>query len=454
MAIRPTSRRRRPLQPAPLPRLLTRLLPLLLLAPALWLPGAGMAQIQPLDRIVAVVNDDVIVQSELEDEIALLLPELQARGAAIPSPEMLEEQVLERLILKRLQVQRAAQLGIEVDETTLTAAMTNIAARNGLSLEQLRDTLEAGGVSFDDFREDTRMQILTSRLQQQEVIKNIRVSDAEVDRFMEQEGDSLIERRAVRLQHLLVALPDDPSEAQVDAARRTSEGLLGRIRGGESFADVAAAHSDGRRAQEGGDLGWFPMAEVPSLALEPAQSLARGAVSEPIRSPSGFHLIRIADIESDAPEPVSQTHARHILIRTSEVVSDTDAQRRLQQLRLRILGGDDFSTLARAHSDDTGSALKGGDLGWVSPGDTVPEFEEEMDKLAPNALSQPFQSPFGWHLVQVLERRQQDTADSLLRLKAEEVLRERKGEEATEAWLQQLRDEAYVELRLDDASAY
>jgi peptidyl-prolyl cis-trans isomerase SurA len=422
---------------------------------ALMLPLApAIGQIQPLDSIVAVVNDDVIVQSELNAEIDLVLPELEARGTAIPSRAVLEKQVLERLILKRLQLQQARQLGIEVDDATLTEAMNSIAARNGMSLDQLRETLEAGGVSFNDFREDTRMQILTTQLQQQEVFKNIQVSDAEVDRFLEQEGDSLIERREVRLQHILVALPDDPSAAQVDAAKRKIDGLLRRIRGGERFADLAAANSDGRRALEGGDLGWFPMAEVPSLAVEAAQTLSKGEVSEPIRSPSGFHLIGISDIKGDEPEPISQTNARHILIRTSEIVSDDDARRRLEQLRLRLVGGDDFATLARAHSDDTGSALKGGDLGWVNPGDTVPEFEEQMDKLAPNEISQPFKSPFGWHLVQVLERRKQDTTDTLMRMKAQEALRQRKGEEATDVWLRQLRDEAYVELRVDDGSAY
>ena len=410
------------------------------------------AEIQPLDSIVAVVNNDVIVQSELNTEIALVLPELNARGTAIPSRAALEKQVLERLILKRLQLQRANDLGIEVDDETLTSAMTGIATRNGMSLSQLSETLEAGGLSFDDFREDTRIQILTSRLQQQEVLQNIRISDAEVDRFLKQEGDSLIERREVRLQHILVALPENPSSAQVESARQKIQGLLKRIRGGASFADVAAASSDGRRALEGGDLGWFPMAEVPSLAVEAARTLAKGQVSDPIQSPSGFHLIGVSDIKGDAPEPTSQTNARHILIRTNEVVSDEDAKRRLSQLRMRIVGGDDFGTLARAHSDDTGSALKGGDLGWVNPGDTVPEFEEQMDKLAPNEISQPFKSPFGWHIVQVLEQRKQDTTDELLRLKAQDAIRQRKGEEAIEVWLRQLRDEAYVDLRIDSGA--
>ena len=404
---------------------------------------------RPLDGIVAVVNNDVIVHSELQAEIDLVLPELQARGASIPSREVLEKQVLERLILKRLQVQQAEQLGIEVDEETLSEALNGIAARNGLSLEELRLTLEQNGVDFDNFREDTRSQILTSQLQQQAVMRNIRVSDAEVDRFLEQEADTLIQRREVKLQHILVALPTNPTGSQVTAARSKAQAVLQRLQNGADFASIAAAESDGRRALDGGDLGWFPMAEVPTLAVEASQTLAKGEVTDPIQSPSGFHLIKIADIKGDDPEPVRQTQARHILIRTNEMVSDDDARRRLEQLRLRILGGDDFATLARAHSDDTGTALKGGDLGWVDPGDTVPEFEEAMDALAPGEVSQPFRSPFGWHIVQVQERRQQDTTDELLRIKAEAALRQRKAEEATDIWLRQLRDEAYVDLRLD-----
>ncbi len=413
------------------------------------LVASGAASSQPLDGIVAVVNDDVIVRSELQAEIDLVLPELEARGTAIPSRDLLEKQVLERLILKRLQLQAATQMGIEVDEETLNNALANIAARNGMSPDELRLTLEQGGVSFDDFREDTRAQILASQLQQQAVYRNLRISDAEVDRFLEQEADSLIQRREVRLQHILMALPDNPRADQVAAARGKAERALRQLRAGADFASVAAAESDGRRALEGGDLGWFPMAEVPTLALEAAETLGKGEITDPIRSPSGFHLIRIADIKGDAPEPISQTHARHVLIRTSQMVSDAEAKRRLEQLRLRILGGDDFGTLARAHSDDTGTALKGGDLGWVDPGNTVPEFQEVMDELAPNEISQPFKTPFGWHIVQVIERRKQDTADALLRMKAEDALRRRKGEEATEIWLRQLRDEAYVDLRLD-----
>ncbi|TCT19034.1 peptidylprolyl isomerase [Thiobaca trueperi] len=404
---------------------------------------------QPLDAIVAVVNDDVVVRSELNKEISLVIPQMQQSGTPPPPQAQLEKQVLDRLILKRLQRQRAKELGIEVDDATLTEAMTNIASRNGLSLEALQATLEAGGIRFADFREDTRAQILTSRLQSQEVINKIQVNDREIDRFLARESSSLIEREQVRLQHILIALPDDPTPEQVRTAEAKAKRLLAQLRGGADFSAVAARESDGSNALEGGDLGWFEMGAVPALVAEQAMTLAEGAITEPLRSPSGFHLIKLREIKGADPQNVPQTRARHILIRTNEVVSDDDAKQRLAILRERIISGDDFGTLARAHSDDTGSALKGGELGWVNPGDTVPEFETAMNEQPINGVSAPFKSSFGWHIVQPLERRSQDTSGDAMRIKAREALQRRKAEEATEEWLRQLRDQAYVEIRLD-----
>lgn len=291
------------------------------------------------------------------------------------------------------------------------------------------------------------MQILLSRLQTQEVARTVQVTDQEVDRFLAKNASQLIPREQVRLQHILVALPDDPTPAQVAQAEKKAKGLVAKLRGGADFAAVAAESSEGRTALQGGDLGWFEMAAVPSLVTDLARTMAKGEVTEPLRSPSGFNIIKLMDIKGGGPQGVTRTKARHILVRTNELVSDSDAKSRLNQLRSRVLGGDDFAMLARAHSDDTGSALRGGELGWVSPGDTVPEFEEVMNSLAPNAVSEPFRSPFGWHILQVLERSTQDGTDELLRSKAREAIQRRKAEEATEAWLRQLRDEAYVELR-------
>ncbi len=440
-------------RPGPLPGAATMLTWVVagLLGLGLGAAGSRVAAGEPLDSIVAVVNNDVVVQSELTHEISVTVPQLQQQGTPVPPPEQLRKQVLERLILKRLQQQRARQLGIKVDDAALTTAIQGIASRNGLTIEELKATLESGQVRFEDFREDTRMQIITARLQSQEVMSGIQVTDQEIARFLEKEKGKLMPREQVRLQHILIALPDQPSPPQVEAAQTKAKQLVAKLRGGADFAAVAAASSEGRTALEGGDLGWFEMAAVPSLVADRAQTMAKGDITDPIRTPTGFNIIRMADIKGGLPGNVTQSKARHILVRTSEMVSDADAKTRLGQLRSRIVGGDDFANLARAHSDDTGSALKGGELGWVSPGDTVPEFEKVMGALAIGEVSEPFKSAFGWHLMQVQERRTQDTTEELLRIKAREAIQRRKGDEATDAWLKRLRDEAYVEVRQDGA---
>jgi peptidyl-prolyl cis-trans isomerase SurA len=406
---------------------------------------------EELDSIVAVVNKDVIAQSELEHQIALTTTEIEHRGAELPPHKDLEHQVLERMILKKLQLQKAEELGITIDDAALTDAISNIAARNGMTLEELQATMEAGGMRYEDFAAETRQQLIATRLQAQEVIKNISVTDQEIERFLAHNASELLERTDVRLSHILVAVPEGSPPETVKKAEAKAKDLVKRLRGGTDFAQLAMRSSDGRQALEGGDLGWFPIGQVPSLAEDAARSLAKGEVTDPLRSPSGFHIIKVADIKGSQPKVITQTHARHILVRTNEIVSDEDARTRLEQLRIRILGGDDFATLARGHSDDTGSALKGGDLGWLNPGDTVPEFEKAMSGLQPGQVSEPFKSSFGWHIVQVVERRNQDTTEEVMRLKAREAVRARKADEAVEQWLRQLRDEAYVEMRLPGA---
>lgn len=417
----------------------------------LWVCGLvamSAPAIEELDAIVAVVNNDVIVRSELESEIDLVVAQL-GEGPK-PDRSTLERQVLERMVLRRLQLQRAEELGIGVDENALTKTIANIAARNSMTLEEMQATLEASGMRFADFREDTREQIITQRLQAKEVVQNVAVTEREVDRFIETEGDRLLERTQVRLGHILIAVPFDANEGGVAKARNKAERLVDRLRGGADFAAAAKRESAGRRAEEGGDLGWFEIDSVPSLVTDLARTLGKGEISEPLRSPSGFHIIEMTDLRYKEPAVVPEVHARHILIRTNELVSDDEARGRLDQLRLRIVGGADFEALARATSDDTGSSLKGGDLGWINQGDTVPEFEEWLYRLEPGEVSPPFKSSFGWHLVQVLERRGQDTTEERMRIKAREILRGRKADEAIDLWLQQLRDQAYVEVRLEE----
>lgn len=401
-----------------------------------------------LDRIVAVVNEDVIVRSELEHEITVILAQIEGRGTRLPPRAVIERQVLERLINKRLQLQAAQRLGIVVDDATLDRAIGNIARKNNMSLTDLRDTLEAEGVSFAGFREDTRTQIMLARLRNREVIKRIAITDREVENFIERSMGRLSQRSEVQLQHILVATPEGATPELIQRAREKTLRLLQELRAGADFAELALVHSDGRHALEGGDLGWMKMSQVPALAADLARTLERGEIGNPIRSASGFHIFKMLDYKAGTRHLVTQTHARHILIKTNEVVSDQDARTRLQRLRIRLVGGEDFSALARSHSDDTASAIKGGDLGWVSPGDTVPDFEERMNKLGPGQISEPFRSPFGWHLVQVLDRRQHDNTAEMLKTKARELIRERKADEATELWLRRLRDESYVEIRL------
>ncbi len=407
-----------------------------------------------LDRIVAVVNEDVIVYSELDQQMATTLAELRNRGTSLPPRQAVERQLLERMINDRLQMQAAERLGIKVDDATLARAIGNIAERNHMSMTQLRDTLEAEGMTFAGFREDTRKQILLNRLRNQEVVARITVTDREVENFLKRAGSPLAGRSEVHLRHILVATPEGATPDDLQKARDKAERIVAKLRGGADFAETALTLSDGRHALEGGDLGWLKLTEVPSLAIEAARELGRGEVTDPIRSSSGYHVFGMIDFKGGERQIVTQTHARHILIKTNEVISDKDAVTRLEELRFRLQQGEDFASLARTHSDDTGSAIKGGDLGWLNPGDTVPDFEAAMDALRADEISQPFRSPFGWHLVQTLERRDVDNTEKLLQAKAREQVRERKAEEAMDLWLRRLRDEAWVEIRLDAAPAF
>jgi peptidyl-prolyl cis-trans isomerase SurA len=410
--------------------------------------AAGVHAAPELDGIVAVVNDDVVARSELDIEIGNILLRIRERGGDPPPRNVIENQVLERIINNRLQLQAAERYGVKVDDNTLARAIDSIAQRNGVSLGELRDTLESEGISFASFREDTRTQIILARLKNQEVINRISVTDQEIKNFLAQNMSALADRSQVRLQHILIATPEGATPEAIQLAADKTERILGELQNGADFAEVALLYSDGRQALEGGDLGWMKLSQVPSIASDAARTLDKGAISEPVRTASGFHLFRMLDYKGGERILITQTHARHILIKTNELVSDQEAETRLDQLRIRVIGGDDFAALARSNSDDTASAIKGGDLGWLNPGDTVPQFEEEMDSLAAGETSLPFRSPFGWHLLQVIERRDYDNTEEMAENKARDAIRERKAEEATELWLRRLRDESYVENRL------
>ncbi len=421
---------------------------LLALLPA---PPAGAGQL--LERIVAVVNDDVITLTELEEELERIKRRLRAQGAALPPDTVLRPQLLERMILTRLQLQRAEALGLRVDDEDLDRALRDIAQRNGLSLEAFRRTLEDEGFDFATFREEIRREILLARLHRREVGSRVQVSRAEVERLLA-ERRSRDQDTEYRLAHILVAVPDAASPEEVAAARRKAEALLERLRRGEDFHELAVAHSDGQQALEGGDLGWRRADELPSPFVEPVRGLEPGQISGLIRSPSGFHIVKLLDKRRSGPRHlVTETRVRHILIRPDALTSDEEARRRLEALRQRILAGEGFAELARRHSQDQPTADAGGDLGWVRPGQLDPAFEAAIRELPPGRPSEPFRTSFGWHLALVEGRRQRDDTEEFLREQVREGLRRRKEEAELEAWLRRLRDEAHVEVRLEETPA-
>jgi len=432
---------------------MNRNLLLVLLGLGLVANAAGQGRYTPiveLDRIVAVVNNDVIVESELEERVREVRAQLRQTGTPPPAESALRRQVLERLVLDRLQLQIARDNGMRVDDDELTAALEQIASRNQLTLRQFRDVLERDGFDFGRFREQVRNEILLGRVRQRSVERRVKVTQREIDNFLATERRQGGGENEYRLGHILIAVPEAASADEIDEARTKAETALARLRDGEDFAQVAAEISDGQQALQGGDLGWRKGSELPTIFSGEVVAMQPGDVRGPIRSPSGFHVIRLNDLRGDTRFVVTQTHARHVLVRTNDVVSDTDAQRRLEQIKVRVENGEPFDELARSHSDDTVSATRGGDLGWLNPGDTVPDFERTMKSLDTGAISDPFRTQFGWHIVQVIERRDHDDTEQVRRARAAEQIRARKLDEEVQTWLRQLRDEAYVELRLDE----
>lgn len=409
------------------------------------------ADILYVDRIIAVINDDVILESELTNRMRTVKAQLTQRNTRLPSEEVLRKQVLDRLIMLRLQLQDAQRRGIIVNDNTLNTAVSGIAKQNSMSLTQFRAKLENDGFNFATFREDIRREMVVSRLRKRQVTQRINITDQEIDNFLSTNKQQSSAETEYRLSHILISTPEAASSAQIEKARSKAAAIVDKLRAGADFSQLAASNSAGQQAFEGGDLGWRKHGELPTLFTNAVGELEAGDISAPIRSPSGFHIIRLTDIRSDQQRHViNQTLSRHILITTNEVTSNDDAKTRLQQLLIRLEGGEDFATLSRAHSDDRGSAANGGELGWTSPGALVPQFEEAMNKLKAGQISQPFRSPFGWHIVQVIDRRSHDDTKQFMRGKARKYLTQRKTEEETQAWLRRLRDEAYVEYRLED----
>ena len=412
--------------------------------------GAAQRTVLDVDRVVAVVNDEVITSVELDRELRNATEQLRRQGTALPARSALEKQLLERLITKRALLQYTRQTGLRVSDADLDRAVDKIAEDNKLSPTALRETLEHDGIPFARFRENVRSEMLLARLRDREVDSRVVVSDAEIQSFLRGQENQTDKVDEYSLAHILVAVPEQATPEQVSARRTRAETALAQIRQGADFRQVAATFSDAPDAFDGGNMGWRPAARLPSIFLQAAKTLKVGQSSDVLRSPAGFHIIKLVEKRGlDTPVIVTQTHARHILVRLNEVVAENDAKNRLNDLKDRIEHGTDFGELARLHSDDP-SAARGGDLGWITPGDVVPEFEHAMNALKSGQVSDPFKSPFGWHIVQVLERREQDMSKDRQKLAARQAIRQRKSEEQWQEWVRQQRDKTYVEYRLED----
>jgi peptidyl-prolyl cis-trans isomerase SurA len=415
-------------------------------------PAADDAEAVPLNRIVALVNREIVTRIELDDRISVTEEQLRRQGIALPPRGILEKQVLEAILLQRIQLAYAKENGIRIDETQLDRAVGRIAEDNKLTVEQFRTALMRDGIRFDRFREDIRKEIILNRLREREVSSKVLVSDGEIDEYLARRADSGANTEWLA-SHILVRL--DEKTADANAQRRQKEKAdkaLAALDAGDDFAKVAATYSEAGDALQGGDLGWRSGDRMPSLFLEMVGKLKVGQYSAVVRSSAGFHIVKLRDLRGAVGRTVviKQHKARHILIKQSEIVSDADAQRRIRDLRERIdQGGANFADIAKQFSQD-GSAASGGELGWMAAADLVPEFAQVMEALPIGQLSQPVRSPFGWHLIQVLERRDTDVSKERERLEARQAIRSRKADEAYEEWLRQLRDSAYVELRLEE----
>ena len=411
------------------------------------------AQPIEVDRVVAVVNDEVVTAFELKTRVASVERQLQGQRVQLPAREVLERQVLERLITDRVQLQFARETGLRVSDIELDAAIRRIAENNKLSLSEFRAVLERDGVAWVKFREEIREEIILSRLRDREVESRIVVSDGEIDNYLANPEQGDAGAAEVNLSHIVVRVPEQATPDQLMRIGARAQNALDQLRKGDDFAKVAASFSDAPDALSGGVMGMRPLDRLPALYADAAKKLKPGQLSEVLRSPAGFHIVKLIETRGSsaakAPVALRQTRARHILIKVNELVSEAEARRKLVAIKERLDNGADFAELARLNSNDL-SAARGGDLGWLYQGDTVPDFEKAMDALKINQISEPIQSPFGFHVIQVLERRTEDATAERQRLTARQVLRDRKSDEAYQDWVRQMRDRAYVEFRTEE----
>ena len=402
-----------------------------------------------LDRIVAVVNDGVVLQSELDTQTYMIAQRLNEAGQQLPSQQRLREQVLERLILVRIQLQRAERLGIQVSDDMLNAALARVAEANKIPFGRLPEALQSQGIEYAQYREEMRREMTLENLKQRDVVRRINVTPREIEKFLEEQADAVMSSREYRISHILVALPAAATAQQHNEVEQKVEGIYQRLQDGEDFGQIAVAFSDSQTALEGGDLGWRKGEQIPSLFAKTVMQMSAGTISEPIRGTSGFHIVRLEDVRGENQEVmVKQFNARHILVVPNEILDESAAERKLLEIAERIEAGEEeFEIMAQTVSEDMGSASNGGELGWTNPGMLVPQFENAIREMDVNEL-RVVETAYGWHLIELLGWRDRDITDETKRNAAFMAIRNNKAEEETELWLRQLRDGAYVEIRI------
>jgi len=419
----------------------------------LLLPTPGLVAkttVIPLDKIIVIVDDNIITQVELDERVRLISQQIKQKGGRLPPATTLREQILERLIMEKIQLERAKKSGIRVNDEMVNQVINNIARENRLTMDQFRKAITNDGYTFGEFRENIRTQIIISQLRKIQVENKVNISEQEIDNYINQSTVDNSGNAEYHLGHILIATPEAATPAQIEQARVKAQKVINEIKMGDDFAQKAIAVSNDELALKGGDLGWRKTAQLPTFITSVVRNMSKNQVKGPLRSASGFHIIKLHNKRSNKQKHiVKQTLARHILIRPTEVLSREEARARLQAIQQRIKTGEDFASLARASSDDKASAAEGGSLDWVSPGTMVPAFEEEMNKLKPGEISEPFLTQFGWHIVQVLSRRNHDNTKQFQRSQAIKLIRKRKTEEAIQDWLRRLRAEAYIDYRLN-----
>ncbi len=422
-----------------------KLIVLLALASGLWLSNASFAEEQLLDEIVAVVDDDVILRSDLDRTVANIIKQFNARGVQLPPRSVLERQVLERLILQNLQVQKAQQAGVRVSDAELNAAIERIAAQNGLSVAQMRAAIENEGQRFADFREDIRKEMLADRVSRGWAESQAKVSEEDVDLFL---ASNHLNQGEVKLRHILIAVPQNASNEAVEKARQKAEEVYQQLAGGADFASLATQVSAGQKALEGGDLGWRPVNQLPELFTDQLSAMKVGEITHPVRSPSGFHIIKLEGKRDSEQKMIDEVKAQHIMARVSELVTPEDAMRTINEVYEKLQQGEDFAKLAEKYSDDHASAPLGGDMGWFQPRQYGERFAKALESLKEGEYSKPFQTQAGWHIVKLNGKRKSDVTEEFKRQQAREALLQRKIAEEREAWLRQIRGEAFVDIRL------